>query len=206
MAVAGLPEPRPDHAEAVAHFALGMLDVLAEENAADRATPFELRIGIHTGPVVAGIIGRHKFIYDVWGDTVNIASRMESSGRPGRIHISDTTRAGARRPLPGRAARRDRAQGTGEGGRVLPGRAGRRRELKRARPEAARTAVAILLLLGHSSERTFAFSRGVTRPPSSGDQIGSLKLAGASMRKLAWLGSVTCCCWGSMARTRPIWA
>jgi adenylate cyclase len=91
MAVAGLPELRPDHAEAVAHFALRMLDVIAEENAADGATPFELRIGIHTGPVVAGIIGRHKFIYDVWGDTVNIASRMESSGSPGRIHISDTT-------------------------------------------------------------------------------------------------------------------
>jgi adenylate cyclase len=91
MAVAGLPEPRPDHAEAVAHLAIGMLDVLAEENAADGGTPFQLRIGIHTGPVVAGIIGRHKFIYDVWGDTVNIASRMESSGSPGRIHISDTT-------------------------------------------------------------------------------------------------------------------
>ena len=93
MAVAGLPEPRPDHAEAIAHLAIGMLDVLAEESAADGATPFQLRIGIHTGPVVAGIIGQHKFIYDVWGDTVNIASRMESSGSPGRIHISDTTRS-----------------------------------------------------------------------------------------------------------------
>ena len=92
MAVAGLPEPRPDHAATVAHFALGMLDVLAAENAADTAvSPFGLRIGIHTGPVVAGIIGEHKFIYDVWGDTVNIASRMESSGSPGRIHVSDAT-------------------------------------------------------------------------------------------------------------------
>jgi adenylate cyclase len=91
MAVAGLPEPRPDHALAIADFALGMLDVLAVENRADAAAPFQLRIGIHTGPVVAGIIGRHKFIYDVWGDTVNIASRMESSGSPGRIQISDTT-------------------------------------------------------------------------------------------------------------------
>jgi class 3 adenylate cyclase len=91
MAVAGLPAPRSDHAEAVAHFAIGMLDVIAEENAADRATPFELRIGIHTGPVVAGVIGQHKFIYDVWGDTVNIASRLESTGIPGRIHISEAT-------------------------------------------------------------------------------------------------------------------
>jgi class 3 adenylate cyclase len=91
MAVAGLPEPRPDHAEAVAHFAVGMLDVIAEENATDSATPFELRVGIHTGPVVAGVIGRHKFIYDVWGDTVNIASRLESTGLPGRIHISEVT-------------------------------------------------------------------------------------------------------------------
>ena len=91
MAVAGLPEPRPDHAEAVAHFAVGMLDVIAEENATDSATPFELRVGIHTGPVVAGVIGRHKFIYDVWGDTVNIASRLELTGLPGRIHISEVT-------------------------------------------------------------------------------------------------------------------
>jgi adenylate cyclase len=91
MAVAGLPEERPDHAEAVARFAVGMLDVLAGENAADGAAPFQLRVGIHTGPVVAGIIGQHKFSYDVWGDTVNIASRMESSGSPGRIHVSDAT-------------------------------------------------------------------------------------------------------------------
>jgi class 3 adenylate cyclase len=91
MAVAGLPAARDDHAEAVVHFAIGMLDVIAEENAVDDATPFEIRVGIHTGPVVAGVIGRHKFIYDVWGNTVNVASRMESTGCPGRIHISDAT-------------------------------------------------------------------------------------------------------------------
>ena len=75
----------------MAYFAMGMLDLLRKENETDPATAFQLRIGIHTGPVVAGIIGRHKFIYDVWGDTVNIASRMESSGSPDRIHITDTT-------------------------------------------------------------------------------------------------------------------
>jgi adenylate cyclase len=91
MAVAGLPAPRTDHAEAVARFAIGMLGVIAEENARDGSTPFDIRVGIHTGPVVAGVIGRHKFIYDVWGDTVNVASRMESAGQPGRIHISDAT-------------------------------------------------------------------------------------------------------------------
>lgn len=91
MAVGGLPAPRPDHAEAVARFAVGMLDVIAEENALDPATPFQIRVGIHTGPVVAGVIGQHKFIYDVWGDTVNIASRLESTGSPGRIQISEAT-------------------------------------------------------------------------------------------------------------------
>ena len=91
MAVGGLPEPRPDHAEAIAHLAIGMLEVVAGENHLYGAAPFEMRVGIHSGPVVAGVIGRHKFIYDVWGDTVNIASRMETTGSPGRIHISDAT-------------------------------------------------------------------------------------------------------------------
>jgi len=92
MAVAGLPEPRDDHADAIARFAMAMIGALAENNQVDGAPAFQLRIGIHTGPVVAGIIGHHKFIYDVWGDTVNVASRLESSGIPGRIQISESTR------------------------------------------------------------------------------------------------------------------
>ncbi len=89
MAAAGLPETRPDHAEMIVSFAIGMLDILHRMPATD-AKPIRIRIGIHSGPVVAGIIGRHRFIYDVWGDTVNIASRLESQGIAGRIQVSQT--------------------------------------------------------------------------------------------------------------------
>lgn len=91
MAVAGLPVPRDDHAEAVAAMALGMLEAFRGVMRS-RGLSMELRIGIHSGPVAAGVIGRHKFSYDLWGDTVNIASRMESHGEPSRIHVSPTTR------------------------------------------------------------------------------------------------------------------
>ena len=87
MAAAGLPEPRPDHAEVIAEFALAMITALQRLNPTTDV-PFEIRIGIHTGPVVAGVIGSHRFLYDVWGDTVNLASRLESLGAPGRIHVS----------------------------------------------------------------------------------------------------------------------
>jgi class 3 adenylate cyclase/CheY-like chemotaxis protein len=91
MVAGGLPGPRPDHASAVADLALGIADVIG---AIGRAAGHVLvaRIGIHTGPAVAGVIGARKFAYDVWGDTVNTASRMESAGVPGRIHVSAATR------------------------------------------------------------------------------------------------------------------
>jgi adenylate cyclase len=90
MAAAGLPEPRSDHAEVIAEFALGTLEALKHINRGEE-DPLRIRIGIHTGPVVAGIIGRHKFIYDVWGDTVNVASRLEAQGVPDRIQVSEET-------------------------------------------------------------------------------------------------------------------
>jgi class 3 adenylate cyclase len=92
MVVAGLPTPRADHAEAMAEMALDMQAEIARL-AAERGREFQLRIGINTGPVVAGVIGLKKFAYDLWGDTVNVASRMESHGVPGRIQVSASTAA-----------------------------------------------------------------------------------------------------------------
>ncbi|MGZ4142340.1 MAG: adenylate/guanylate cyclase domain-containing protein [Actinomycetota bacterium] len=91
MVAGGLPVERPDHAQAVAEMALGMNAAVANRGAV-MGSEFALRIGIDTGPVVAGVIGRKKFIYDLWGDTVNTASRMESQGVSGRIHVTGRTR------------------------------------------------------------------------------------------------------------------
>lgn len=93
MAVAGLPVPRTDHAPAAARLALDMRAALQQFNTR-HGTGLQMRIGLNSGPVIAGIIGRSKFIYDLWGDTVNTASRMESHGEPGQIHVSETTAAG----------------------------------------------------------------------------------------------------------------
>jgi len=90
MVAGGLPVPRSDHAEAMAEMALDMQKVVTRLDYGE-GRKFDLRIGISSGPVVAGIIGSKKFIYDLWGDTVNIASRMESLGQLGAIQVSETT-------------------------------------------------------------------------------------------------------------------
>jgi len=92
MAAAGIPEAQADHAVRVAALSLQMLDAV-DEIAGATDLKLQARIGIHSGPIVSGVIGTHKFAYDVWGDTVNTASRMESHSLPGRIQVSGETRA-----------------------------------------------------------------------------------------------------------------
>jgi class 3 adenylate cyclase len=90
MVVAGIPHPVADHALAIAHMAMDMLAAI-DAYSKKHETDLAIRIGAHTGPVVAGVIGKKKFIYDLWGDTVNTASRMESHGVAGRVHITAAT-------------------------------------------------------------------------------------------------------------------
>ncbi len=91
MAVAGAPEPRADHAFAAIRLASEMLSAL--DDACGRLdAPLQLRIGLASGPVVGGVIGRRRILFDLWGDTVNTASRMQSSGIPARVHVAQSTR------------------------------------------------------------------------------------------------------------------
>ena len=92
MVVGGLPVQHRNHASAIAEMALDMQTEIIHFNRKCHES-FAMRIGIHSGPAIAGVIGTHKFIYDLWGDTVNIASRMESHGVPGRIQVSSITYA-----------------------------------------------------------------------------------------------------------------
>ncbi len=92
MVAAGIPEAQSDHADRIAALAPRMLEAVSATAAATKLN-LQARIGIHTGPITAGVIGTHKFVYDVWGDTVNTASRMELQSLPGRIQVSAVTRA-----------------------------------------------------------------------------------------------------------------
>ncbi len=88
MVAGGIPRERPNHTEAIANLALDMIEVAKLTKGPD-AKPVQLRVGIHTGPLIAGVIGQSRFLYDLWGDTVNVASRMESLGEAGRIQVTE---------------------------------------------------------------------------------------------------------------------
>ena len=90
MVAAGVPTPREDHARVMALLALDMREAMRSRDAVGHLG-LELRIGINSGPVVAGVIGRKRFLYDLWGDAVNMASRMETHGTPGRIQVTRAT-------------------------------------------------------------------------------------------------------------------
>jgi guanylate cyclase len=89
MVAAGVPDPRPDHATALVAFGLRIQELIAEREFCGRRLQF--RIGINSGPVIAGIVGQKRFLYDLWGDAVNLASRMESHGTPGAVQITRAT-------------------------------------------------------------------------------------------------------------------
>jgi len=91
MVAAGLPDPVADHTSRAAHMALDMMEEIDGFNL-QGGYDLKVRIGIDTGAVVAGVIGKRKFLYDLWGDVVNTASRMESHGIAGRIQVTDATR------------------------------------------------------------------------------------------------------------------
>jgi adenylate cyclase len=94
MCAGGIPVPNETHPLNALEAALEMQEFMAARNAVLQSKGlhgWELRIGIHTGPIVAGVVGKKKYAYDIWGDTVNIASRMESNGEPGKVNISSST-------------------------------------------------------------------------------------------------------------------
>ncbi|MEZ4453995.1 MAG: adenylate/guanylate cyclase domain-containing protein, partial [Nannocystaceae bacterium] len=96
MCAGGIPAPRPTHAIDAVGAAVAMqawMEDVARAREAACAAPWRLRIGVHSGPLMAGVIGHKKFAYDIWGDTVNLASRLESTGEPGRVNISAATHA-----------------------------------------------------------------------------------------------------------------
>lgn len=98
MAAAGLPLEVPDHADRAAHMALDMLVAIQDFNT-NSQHPLNVRIGMSSGAAVAGVIGKSKFLYDLWGDVVNTASRMESHGTAGRIQLSESTRQALIQPF-----------------------------------------------------------------------------------------------------------
>jgi adenylate cyclase len=121
MAAAGIPRPTPNSASRVARMALGMQSI-ADKTGARFAVRLELRIGIALGPVMAGVIGAQRFGYDIWGDAVNLAARLESSGKPGKIQVSKTFRdaLAAEFPFAPRGVREMKGLGSVETFYLLP--------------------------------------------------------------------------------------
>jgi adenylate cyclase len=94
MCAGGIPIANDKHPLAAVNAALAMQEYMVKQNQSRQSRGeqgWDLRVGIHTGPIVAGVVGKKKYAYDIWGDTVNIASRMESSGEPGKVNISSST-------------------------------------------------------------------------------------------------------------------
>ena len=98
MAVAGLPAARADHAQILVDVGFEFLEIIKKYQT-ETANQLEMRIGIHSGDAVSGVIGKSKFSFDIWGDSVNLASRLESIGRPGTIHVSEETLSLLDKPL-----------------------------------------------------------------------------------------------------------
>jgi class 3 adenylate cyclase len=96
MCIAGLPFPNPGHAVDAILAALEMVQEVVSRDRPESPVRWKMRVGIHTGPVIAGVVGINKFAFDIWGDTVNFSSRMESSGQPNRVNISEQTYARVR--------------------------------------------------------------------------------------------------------------
>ena len=113
MAAAGLPIPRSDHAQMCAEMALGMFEDLAAFNK-EHGRELNMRIGINSGSVVAGVIGHTKFSYDLWGTTVNVASRMESTAQPGRVQVAPATYAALDGKFPMEVAGQVMCKGIGQ--------------------------------------------------------------------------------------------
>ncbi|MBD3636624.1 MAG: hypothetical protein HUJ25_04725 [Crocinitomicaceae bacterium] len=91
LCVSGIPESHPDHVKNMINAAFEIRDYVESTFSEEKESALQMRIGIHTGPLVAGVVGSRKFAYDIWGDTVNVAARMEQSGEAGQINVSETT-------------------------------------------------------------------------------------------------------------------
>jgi class 3 adenylate cyclase len=91
MFVSGMPDRRPSHPVDAVLAALEMVETVRTMARPNEGIEWQMRVGLHTGPVIAGVVGIHKFAFDVWGDSVNFSSRMESSGAPNRVNLSERT-------------------------------------------------------------------------------------------------------------------